>query len=281
MSEAGFVVRWGLERFAQMPEELLFDPALSAEAVRLWGVLARYANDRDEAWPSRRTLAKRCGQVSPSTIDRAVAVLVKAGWVQRHVRKREDGSHLSTLYTLTRPTPDPSPAARRGGTPADQGVSVADQGWSAGDEQNDSQGEREPGNERPPSEASPTPDRPDVDRVCRLFSAHLDVLEVRHTVGQGWREAARLMLDRDRVGLDHVEAAIQWLQEPGPESDFWRTNVLSVPTLRAKWDQLRLAAGRQRARASPGAARAQQVSDRADQFRAAAEQMRRRRETIQ
>jgi hypothetical protein len=55
-------------------------------------------------------------------------------------------------------------------------------------------------------------------------------------------DAARLMLDRDRHTVAQVEAAIRW----AAADEFWRSNILSMSKLREKYDQLRLAAQRQK-----------------------------------
>jgi hypothetical protein len=90
------------------------------------------------------------------------------------------------------------------------------------------------------AKASSTP-RSDVDRLC----AHLaDRIEgngsKRPTVTKRWQDAARLLLDRDKRTEEQVHAAIDWCQD----DDFWRSNILSMPKLRERYDQLRLAAQR-------------------------------------
>lgn len=55
-----------------------------------------------------------------------------------------------------------------------------------------------------------------------------------------WRDAARLMLDRDGRAETDIHAAIDWCQD----DEFWRANVLSLPKLREKYDALRLQAQR-------------------------------------
>jgi hypothetical protein len=61
------------------------------------------------------------------------------------------------------------------------------------------------------------------------------------------------MLDKDGRTEEQVHAAIDWCQD----SEFWRGNILSLPKLREKYDQLRLQASRERTPpgARPGAAR--------------------------
>lgn len=70
--------------FAQMPEELLLDRRLSDRAKVLWGVLDRQAKGREVAIDSRKKLAGKIG-CSSAALDRALAELVKIGWVGREV----------------------------------------------------------------------------------------------------------------------------------------------------------------------------------------------------
>lgn len=85
-------------------------------------------------------------------------------------------------------------------------------------------------------------DREDIDRICTHLA---DLIEAngskRPTITKGWRDAARLMIDRDNRTEDKIHACIDWCQR----DEFWRSNILSLPKLREKYDQLRLAATRQ------------------------------------
>ncbi|MBP2704451.1 hypothetical protein JOL79_11560 [Microbispora sp. RL4-1S] len=90
-----------------------------------------------------------------------------------------------------------------------------------------------------PDQEETQPIREDVERVC----AHLaDRIEAngskRPTITKTWRDAARLLMDRDGRTEDQVHRAIDWCQN----DEFWRSNILSMPTLREKYDQLRLKA---------------------------------------
>lgn len=92
--------------------------------------------------------------------------------------------------------------------------------------------------------AATEPTRIDVEQACTLLA---DLIEAngsrRPGVTKRWRDAARLMLDKDGIALEDVLGAIRWSQA----SEFWRSNVLSMPTLRDKYDTLRLQAQRGRA----------------------------------
>lgn len=98
---------------------------------------------------------------------------------------------------------------------------------------------------RPAAEPHPIePVRLDVEQACTLLA---DLIEAngsrRPEITQRWRDAARLMIDRDHINLADVLGAIHWCQQ----DEFWRANVLSMPTLRKQYDRLRLAAQRGRA----------------------------------
>jgi hypothetical protein len=87
------------------------------------------------------------------------------------------------------------------------------------------------------------PPRDDADRLC----AHLaDKIEAngskRPVVNAKWRDAARLLIDKDGRTEEQVRAAIDWCQQ----DEFWRANILSMPKLREKYDQLRMHAMRGR-----------------------------------
>lgn len=62
------------------------------------------------------------------------------------------------------------------------------------------------------------------------------------TITKRWLDAARLLVDADGRTPEQVEACIRWCQR----DEFWRTVVLSMPKLRERYDQLRLAAQRGR-----------------------------------
>ena len=83
--------------------------------------------------------------------------------------------------------------------------------------------------------------RPEVDRLCELLA---DLIEGngsrRPVVTARWRTACRLMLDADKRTEAQIEKAMRWCQA----DEFWRPNILSMPKLREKYDQLRLAAQR-------------------------------------
>lgn len=62
----------------------------------------------------------------------------------------------------------------------------------------------------------------------------------RPTIGKGWLDAERLLLERDGRDPGEAERLIRWCQS----DEFWRGNVLSMPKFREQYDRLRLQAQR-------------------------------------
>jgi hypothetical protein len=103
-----------LERRFAIIDEWLLDLDISDRAVRLYAVLARYADsETHKAYPSRSTLAERL-KCSKASVDRASQELVDAG-----AMKKKQRHNSSVVYTLQ----VSSPVAR--------GVLTRDEGGSA------------------------------------------------------------------------------------------------------------------------------------------------------
>lgn len=131
--------------YAVVPEWVL-DADISAQAVRLYAVLRRYADQRTrEAHPSRKTLAARIKVTDVKVVDRALADLQRIGAVEVFGRwKNEDGEIVyapddrhrersSNGYRLRRtavlpggrgggPSAPTGSRATRGGGPGGEGV---------------------------------------------------------------------------------------------------------------------------------------------------------------
>jgi hypothetical protein len=90
-------------RFSITPEWVL-DADISDRAVRVYGILARYADSETlQAFPSRETLAKRA-KCHWRSVDRALDELVAIGAIVKRHRKT-DKTYQSNLYTLKRVPP--------------------------------------------------------------------------------------------------------------------------------------------------------------------------------
>ena len=99
-------------------------------------------------------------------------------------------------------------------------------------------------------------------RLTKRLCVHLaDRIEAngsnRPNITKKWRDSARLMLDNDKRTKEQIHTAIDWCQG----DDFWRINVMSMPTLRNKYDRLRLAALKDQ-RGKPSATKPTNYSDR-------------------
>ena len=90
---------------------------------------------------------------------------------------------------------------------------------------------------------TPARERPDVEAVCDHMADSVAARTGRRPrITKRWRDAARLMIDRDNRPTDQIHAAIEWVAQ----SDFWAANILGIPKLRDKWDTIYLQAKRDR-----------------------------------
>ena len=102
---------------------------------------------------------------------------------------------------------------------------------------------------------TPTRERPDVEAVCDHMADSVAARTGRRPrITKRWRDAARLMIDRDQRPTDQIHAAIDWVAQ----SDFWAANILGLPKLREKWDTIYLQALREKHAQSPRVTRAEE-----------------------
>lgn len=81
--------------------------------------------------------------------------------------------------------------------------------------------------------------RPDAEALCnRLADLMIGNGCKPPEITKKWRDAARLLLDTDKREFDKAMRLIEWCQK----DEFWRTNILSMPTFRRQYEQLRLKA---------------------------------------
>lgn len=92
--------------------------------------------------------------------------------------------------------------------------------------------------------AEPDKVRMDVEAICERLAGAIEGNGIKKpNVTKAWRDAARLLIDKDGYTVPQIEWMIEWCQN----DEFWRSNILSMPKLRAKFSQLKL-------KAVPGAA---------------------------
>lgn len=199
--------------------------------------------------PSLAVLARETG-LNESTVKRHLNTLEAEGWLVRS-RPTIEAARLHgerTRYRLTMP---------QGAESAVEGAEEAQEG--AQEAQPRAQREPSPGRTpRPSKRSDPSqtttrskehvePERPDVEKLCQHLADRMVGNGCKPpTVTKRWRDAARLLLDADGRTVDQVIRAIDWCQD----DEFWRANILSMPKLREKYDQLRQAAARTSTRPS-------------------------------
>ncbi|GAA0897855.1 hypothetical protein [Pseudonocardia zijingensis] len=90
------------------------------------------------------------------------------------------------------------------------------------------------------------PPREDVEQLCSHLADRVEAnTGKRPTITQRWRDSARLLLDKDLAREPDALGLATRLADWATNDEFWRTNVLSMPTFREKFTQLRLKARRE------------------------------------
>jgi hypothetical protein len=103
------------------------------------------------------------------------------------------------------------------------------------------EGNREQGRERKGA-GTAEPARADVDGLCSHLCARIVANGSRTPeITRGWRDAARLLIDKDERDLDEAHRLIDWCQD----HHFWQSNILGMPKFRDQYDKLRLQAKRE------------------------------------
>ncbi|GIH98107.1 hypothetical protein [Planobispora takensis] len=102
-------------------------------------------------------------------------------------------------------------------------------------------------------DARPVPD--EITKICEHLADRIAANgSKRPTITKRWLDAASRMIEVDgRLPAD-IHAAIEWSQD----HEFWRANILSMPKLRQKYDQMRLQAERGR---NPGQPSSRSTTD--------------------
>jgi hypothetical protein len=89
------------------------------------------------------------------------------------------------------------------------------------------------------AKASSVEIREDVQGLCELLATLIEANgSKRPKINKTWTDSARRMVDLDDREPERAANLMRWSQA----NTFWRKNILSMPTFREKYDQLRLAA---------------------------------------
>ncbi len=123
-------------RFAQIPEWLLYAPDVSAQAVRVYGVLLRVA-DRGSRFARARhaTIAAKAGEISVATVKRAIDELLALGAVEVVHRTDALGQHANDYFVRAIPREaqgslldNEDEASEPGGSPVNRGQLTEERG---------------------------------------------------------------------------------------------------------------------------------------------------------
>jgi len=246
--------RWDVSRAVRQ------SPTMEPSARLVMLTLAEVAdNDSavvpEEFGPSLTELALQTG-LSRSTVAKWLDRLEAWGWVGRtrpsvEAARAEGAKTQYSLTVGTSPGDGLVQLTDQEGSPGD-GLQVVREtdGGSPGDGRKKSPSRTTHKSPPSSSEASPRPepDRPDVEALCTQLADRIVANGNRPpTISKKWRDAARLLLDRDGMTFDQVAKAIDWCQG----NEFWRGNILSMPTLREKYDRLRQHARREQGERAP------------------------------
>lgn len=229
--------------FTIIPEWVLY-AEISPQAVRLYGVLRRYA-DRDGAcFPSRKRLASDLRVDSTKPVDRALKELEAIGAITIEHRYTEAGDLQSNLYTvLSTPLgrdeklPTSLPYGPHGGV-----LKVPTVGTKS------SHIRRANIKESQDNETSQDLSDNFSDDVLALAQLLAELMEgngvKKPTVTQRWLQTLDRMIRLDGRTAQQIEAAIRWSQN----DDFWSANIHSPDALRKQYDKMRLQASRSKNR---------------------------------
>lgn len=226
--------------FAIIPEWVLYAD-ISPQAVRLYGVLRRYADRDGSCFPSRKRLASDLRMESTKPVDRALKELISIGAITSEHRHTEQGDLQSNLYTVlsmplggdekipTSPLFGPHGSSRK----------VATVGTETSQIRKAILRESQP-NEEPDFSK-------EVVTLCNLLADLMVENGVkRPTISGKWLADMDKLNRIDEKTFQQIEAAIKWSQN----DSFWSSNIHSPAALRKQYDKMRLQA--QRAKTSQG-----------------------------
>ncbi len=225
--------------FAPVPTGILRSEATS-RAVVTYAVLRTYVRPGRQTFPKFATMAEQFG-LSESFLKRGVAELRDLGFLVVAKKDFAAGFRQVNCYYFPNipdgPVTSDHPEGVRSDTSA-RGTSDTPAGVT-GDTLYEVEETEVEETEVLPSAPADAAARPEVDRLCQLLADRIAANGTRRpNITKKWRDAARLLMDKDGYTEQQVAWIINWCQA----DEFWRTNILSMPKLREKFDQLKLKA---------------------------------------
>lgn len=225
-------VGWDGVTFGIVPHWLL--GKVKPSAVVTYLALTTWAGNNDgHAFPGLRGVAERA-DLSEPTVRQAIKELEAVGAVRVEARYRPDGSQTSNNYWLSTGgearNPDDPPQDSGGATPPKETEGLRTR----------------PKKELQPSLRSGS----DAESLATLLAMRIHYNgSKKPTVTQQWITDIDRMHRIDGRTWDEIRGAIEWSQA----HEFWASVILSPKKLRAKFDQMRLQAIRDKRNAAANA----------------------------
>ncbi|HEY2644063.1 MAG TPA: hypothetical protein VGI56_09965 [Galbitalea sp.] len=204
---------------------------LSLLAKLLFIGLWNFADDDGYIEDSERRIKRMVFPDNNYDIRPAIAELVKSGVVSRATSDQGQLLHVVNLAKWQKPQhPTPTKFTNIKGNKT---LIHED----SREDMNPPEASSRRGKESRGKEGNVAEIRPDVSRLCTILA---DLIEAngskRPSIGKGWLDSARLLIDLDKRPLGEAISMIQWCQA----DPFWRANIMSMPKFRDKYDTLRL-----------------------------------------
>lgn len=229
--------------FTIIPEWILYSE-ITPQAVRLYGVLRRYADRDGSCFPSRKRLASDLRVESTKPVDRALKELQDIGAISVEHRYTDHGDLQSNLYTVhsspqgrDEKLPTSLPHGPHGGASKLPTVGT------------DSSHIRR-ANIKESQDKDSSQDLTDYfsDDVMALAQLLAELMEgngvKRPPVTKKWLQTLDRMIRLDGRTATQIEAAIRWSQN----DEFWSANIHSPDALRKQYEKMRLQAMRGRSK---------------------------------
>jgi hypothetical protein len=217
--------------FAIIPEWVLYAD-VSPQAVRLYGVLRRYADRDGSCFPSRKRLASDLRMESTKPVDRALKELVTLGAITIEHRHTEQGDLQSNLYMVlsvplggdeklpTSPPFGPHGSSRKEATVGTESSQIRK------------------------AIIKESQDKEVPKQYIYLSNLLADLMVAngvkRPTVSGKWISDIDKLIRIDEKTVEQVEAAIRWSQA----DSFWSSNIHSPAALRKQYEKMKLQAQR-------------------------------------
>lgn len=222
--------------FAIIPEWVLFAD-ISPQAVRLYGVLRRYADRDGSCFPSRKRLATDLRMDSTKPVDKALKELQTINAITITHRYTESGDLQSNLYKVLS-----LPIGRDEKLP----TSVLESP-DGRDEKLLTVGTKNSQIRRAILTKSQSNEKTDFpSEVVRLANLLADLMVSngvkRPTVSGKWLGDIDKLNRIDEKTFQQIEAAIKWSQA----DSFWSSNIHSPAALRKQYEKMRMQALRNR-----------------------------------